>query len=126
MPFGLYGADSEVLRLYRENTISVIVLLAEEVKCLRKVKGNLYYFYLEQGFRVIHLPIAHFIIPPIEELGRDDEVGSIPDYLDGACAALLTRVALQSAVLSPALSVPCMVLPFTRPLYCAPPAVKSI
>lgn len=70
MPFGLYDVEGEIVQLYRENDISVIVLLAEEVECLRKAKRNLYDFYLEQGFRVIHLPIADFNIPPIEELTR--------------------------------------------------------
>ena len=36
------------------------------------------------------------------------------------------RVARHSLVLPPALIVPSMVLPFTRPLYSAPPAVKLI
>jgi protein-tyrosine phosphatase len=70
MPFGLYDVEGEIVQLYRENDISVIVLLAEEVECLQKAKRNLYDFYLEQGFRVIHLPIADFNIPPIEELAR--------------------------------------------------------
>ncbi|MGD0233123.1 MAG: dual specificity protein phosphatase family protein [Syntrophorhabdales bacterium] len=70
MPFGLYDVEGEIIQLYRENNISVIVLLAEEVECLQKAKRNLYDFYLEQGFRVIHLPIADFNIPPIEELAR--------------------------------------------------------
>jgi protein-tyrosine phosphatase len=70
MPFGLYDAEGEIMGLYRESNISVIVLLAEEVECLQKAKRNLYDFYLEQGFRVIHLPIADFNIPSIEELAR--------------------------------------------------------
>jgi protein-tyrosine phosphatase len=70
MPFGLYDTDGEIMRLYGKNNISVIVLLTEEVECLQKAKRNLYDFYLEQGFRVIHLPIADFNIPPIEELAR--------------------------------------------------------
>ena len=70
MPFGLYDTDGEILHLYRENNISVIVLLTEEVECLQKAKRNLYDLYLEQGFGVIHLPIANFNIPPMEELAR--------------------------------------------------------
>ncbi len=139
MPFGFYIADGEVLQLHRENNTSVIVLLAEEVECLQKAKRNLHDFYLEQGFRMIHLPTAGFNIPRVEELARAVEQtfdqhlsrgmmrsASGPVYLDGACAALLMRVALQSAVLSPDLSVPCMALPLTRPVYCAPPAVNPI
>lgn len=70
MPFGLYDVGGEVLDLYRLHDISVIVLLAEEVECLQKAKRNLYDFYLEHGFQVIHLPIADFNIPPIGQLGQ--------------------------------------------------------
>jgi protein-tyrosine phosphatase len=78
MPFGLYDADGEVLELYRLHDISVIVLLAEEIECLQKAKRNLYDLYLEQGFQVIHLPIADFNIPPIEELAQ--AVGQAIEY----------------------------------------------
>jgi len=70
MPFGLYDADGEIFELYRLHDISVIVLLAEEVECLQKAKRNLYDFYLEQGFQVLHLPMPDFSIPLIEELAR--------------------------------------------------------
>ena len=73
MPFGLYDVDGEVLDLYRLHDISVIVLLAEEIECLQKAKRNLYDLYLEQGFQVIHLPIADFNIPPIEKLAQTVE-----------------------------------------------------
>ena len=53
----------EALKEFRENRVSVIVLLVEDVECLQKAKRNLYDLYLEQGFRVIHLPIADFSIP---------------------------------------------------------------
>jgi protein-tyrosine phosphatase len=70
MPFGLYDPEGEVLDLYRLHDISIIVLLTEEAECLQKAKRNLFDLYLEQGFRVIYLPIADFSIPSIEELAR--------------------------------------------------------
>lgn len=68
MPFGLYDNEGEALKEFRENRVSVIVLLVEDVECLQKAKRNLYDLYLEQGFRVIHLPIADFSIPSPQEL----------------------------------------------------------
>lgn len=68
MPFGLYDNEGEALKEFRENRVSVIVLLVEDVECLQKAKRNLYDLYLEQGFRVIHLPIADFSIPSAQEL----------------------------------------------------------
>ena len=53
----------------------MIMLLAEEVECLQKAKRSLHDFYLEQGFRMIHVPTAGFNVPRVEELARDDEVG---------------------------------------------------
>ena len=70
MPFGLYDTEGEALREFKENSVSVIVLLVEDVECLQKAKRNLYDLYLERGFRVIHLPIADFGIPSTEELMR--------------------------------------------------------
>ena len=68
MPFGLYDNKGEALRDFKENGISVIVLLVEDAECLQKAKRNLYDLYVAQGFRVIHLPIADFSIPSAEEL----------------------------------------------------------
>ena len=68
MPFGLYDNEGAALNEFRENHVSVIVLLVEDVECLQKAKRNLYDLYLEQGFRVIHLPIADFSIPSAQEL----------------------------------------------------------
>lgn len=68
MPFGLYDHEGRALKEFRENGVSVVVLLVEEAECLQKAKRNLYDLYLEEGFRVIHLPIADFSIPSAEEL----------------------------------------------------------
>jgi protein-tyrosine phosphatase len=68
MPFGLYDNEGKALEEFGENGVSVVVLLVEDAECLQKAKRNLYDLYLEQGFRVIHLPIADFSIPSAEEL----------------------------------------------------------
>ena len=68
MPFGLYDHEGKALEEFGENGVSVVVLLVEDAECLQKAKRNLYDLYLEQGFRVIHLPIADFSIPSAEEL----------------------------------------------------------
>ena len=56
---------------FTERTLSQsLCCWQNEVEYLRIAKRNLYDFYLEQGCRVIHLPIADFNIPSIEELAR--------------------------------------------------------
>ncbi len=45
---------------------------------------------------------------------------------EGAAAGLPVRVAFHLLLLPPDLTVPSMALPFTRPVYSAPPALKLI
>lgn len=70
MPFGLYDAEGQALNEFKDNNVSVIVLLVEDAECLQKAKRNLSDLYLQQGFRVIQLPIADFSIPSAEDLGH--------------------------------------------------------
>ena len=68
MPFGDYDPEGEVLREFRQNEISLIVLLAEEEECLRKSGRNLQFLYMKGGFQVVYLPIRDFDVPSRQEL----------------------------------------------------------
>ncbi|MBI5166672.1 MAG: dual specificity protein phosphatase family protein, partial [candidate division NC10 bacterium] len=45
-----------------------IVLLAEDEECLRKAGRNLRTLYIQEGFKVVHLPIPDFGVPSKEDL----------------------------------------------------------
>ena len=70
MPFGDFDPQGEVLHKYKEEKVSVIVLLAEDEECLRKARCDLRTLYIQEGFQVIHLPIRDFSVPSKEDLER--------------------------------------------------------
>lgn len=68
MPFGQYDPHGEVYDQFREEQISVIVLLAGDEECLRKAGRNLRALYLDAGFQVLYLPIPDFSVPTKDDL----------------------------------------------------------
>jgi protein-tyrosine phosphatase len=70
MPFGDYDPEGEALLKFKEEKISLIVLLAEEEECLRKTGRNLKALYTKEGFQVIHIPIPDFNVPSKEDLDQ--------------------------------------------------------
>jgi protein-tyrosine phosphatase len=68
MPFGDFDPAGEILHAYRQEKISVVVLLAEEAECLQRTGLNLLDLYSKKGFEVIHLPISDFSVPSKREL----------------------------------------------------------
>jgi len=68
MPFGSYDPEGKSYFEFKEKKISVIVLLAEDNECLLKAGRNLRSLYLQEGFKVIYLPVRDFSIPSTEEL----------------------------------------------------------
>ena len=68
MPFGLYDLHGEVYERFREEQITVIVLLASDEECLHKSGRNLRAFYRQEGFEVLYLPIPDFGVPTPEDL----------------------------------------------------------
>jgi hypothetical protein len=63
MPFGKYDREGVIYQAYRDHNISVIVLLAEDHECKEKAGRDLKALYVQDGFRVVHLPIVDFGIP---------------------------------------------------------------
>ena len=63
MPFGKFDPEDLVYAAYREHDISVIVLLAENHECEEKAGRDLKALYLQDGFCVLHLPIADYGTP---------------------------------------------------------------
>ena len=53
---------------YKQQNISVIVMLADDDECLQKAKCNLLGLYAADGFHVIHLPISDFSVPTSKDL----------------------------------------------------------
>jgi protein-tyrosine phosphatase len=70
MPFGPYDLHGEVYDQFRQERISVVVLLATEDECLQKTGRNLRELYRQEGFTVLYLPIPDFGVPAKEDLAQ--------------------------------------------------------
>jgi protein-tyrosine phosphatase len=70
MPFGPYDLPGEVYDQFRQERISVVVLLATEDECLQKTGRNLRELYRQEGFTVLYLPIPDFGVPAKEDLAQ--------------------------------------------------------
>ena len=63
MPFGDHDPEGKALFKFKEEKISLIVLLAEEEECLRKAGRNLKALYIKEGFQVIHIAVISLSWP---------------------------------------------------------------
>jgi len=70
MPFGPYDLHGEVYDRWREAQITVVVLLAAEDECLQKAGRNLHAWYLQEGLRVLYLPVPDFGVPAKDALAQ--------------------------------------------------------
>ena len=68
MPFSTYDPDGQLIQAYKNEDVSLIVLLASDEECLRITGRDLRSTYQEEGFEVQYLPIQDFSIPEEEEL----------------------------------------------------------
>jgi len=68
MPFGPYDPHGEVYAQFREEQISVIVLLTSDEECLHNARRNLRALYLQEGLHVLYLPIPDFSVPAKDDL----------------------------------------------------------
>jgi hypothetical protein len=57
MPFSSYDPEGEAFLRFKQEKVSLIVLLAEEEEVLRKASRNLKELYVQEGFQVIHIPL---------------------------------------------------------------------
>lgn len=70
MPFGPYDLHGEVYDRFRQEQITVVVLLAAEDECLHKAGRNLRTFYLQEGLQVLYLPMPDFSAPTKDDLAQ--------------------------------------------------------
>jgi protein tyrosine phosphatase domain-containing protein 1 len=68
MPFSAFDSKTDLIEVYRQYDISVIVLLIEDQECFEKSGKHLRGDYLRQGFEVIYLPIPDFTLPERRDL----------------------------------------------------------
>ena len=63
MPFSLYDDNFDVLMSYHEHEISLIVVLVEKHEPLQNTGLDLFKVYKQNGWEVLHLPVADFHAP---------------------------------------------------------------
>ena len=105
MPFGKkYDPEGLVYQAYRDNEVSVIVLLAEDHECKEKAGRDLKALYVQDGFTVVHLPIVDFGIPSpqalcvaLEDTVRETQSGR---HIVIHCSAGIGRTGLFTACLA--------------------------
>ena len=68
MPFSTYDPDGELIQAFKNEGVSVIVLLASDEECLRITGRDLRSIYNEKDFEVQYLPIPDFSTPEAEDL----------------------------------------------------------
>jgi len=68
MPFGAYDPEGNGVSEFKEQGISLIVLLSDDEECFRKTGRNLRTLYRNEGFDVIYLPIPDFGVLSLEDL----------------------------------------------------------
>jgi protein-tyrosine phosphatase len=68
MPYSAYDPHGELFQAFKENEVSMIVLLASDQECLRAAGRDLRSIYQEAGMQVYYLPIMDFSVPPIAEV----------------------------------------------------------
>lgn len=69
MPFARFNDPNGVIfAAYKQAGVQTIVLLTPEDEAIERTGRNLREFYEQNGLQVIHLPIADYSTPSLEEL----------------------------------------------------------
>jgi len=68
MPYSTYDPDGNLMPAYKNNNISMVVMLASEDESIRASGRNLLDLYRAEGIEVIYLPIEDFGVPEISEV----------------------------------------------------------
>jgi protein tyrosine/serine phosphatase len=68
MPLSSFDRQGTLLEAYRQEGVSVVVLLVGDNECSERTGIDLRGFYEEKGYEVIHLPVLDFDSPPNGEL----------------------------------------------------------
>ena len=104
MPFSPYDPSGYGLETFRQQAISLIVLLAETDECYFVTREDLPALYRQAGFQVLHLPIPDGGVPPRESLTQ--LVAAIIDHAQSGghtvihCYAGLGRTGLILAAIA--------------------------
>lgn len=70
MPFSEYDPERLAFSEIKSQNVHTIVLLTESFEYFQQTGEDLKAFYEEEGFEVLHLPIADFGVPNREELDK--------------------------------------------------------
>ena len=70
MPFKRHDPQGDLYEQYKQEAISVVVMLADDDECIRETGRDLRAFYHTNGLEVIYLPIPDFGIPKRNALSR--------------------------------------------------------
>jgi protein-tyrosine phosphatase len=63
MPFGAYDPEGDMLVEFQREEIQGIVLLVSVEECQARAGFDLYQYYIDEGFDVMHLPMQDYDIP---------------------------------------------------------------
>lgn len=67
MPYSAYDPDGELIPAYKNNDISMIVILSSDEEIERLTGRDLRSIYKLEGFEILYLPILDFGIPETDE-----------------------------------------------------------
>ncbi len=67
MPYSSYDPEGELISAYKNNDVSLIVVLTSNDDMVRITGRDLLSFYDREGFKVLYLPIPDFGVPVTDE-----------------------------------------------------------
>lgn len=67
MPYSEYDPQGRLIPAYKENNVSMVVMLSSDEEAARVTGRDLTKIYESEGFEVIHLPIQDFGVPAVSK-----------------------------------------------------------
>ncbi len=68
MPYSSYDPDGKLIPAYKNNNVSMVVMLASEDESIRTTGRDLLDIYQAEGIEVLYLPIEDFGVPETSEV----------------------------------------------------------